>query len=103
MLFKKAPPLVDPRLDVINASQSPPDSSSSSSSSSSRHPKVGDRKNKKGNETKRIERILKERRDNEQAYRERRKTRRFRPGTVAIREIKMYQKSDKLLLAKAPF
>ena len=31
------------------------------------------------------------------------KTRRFRPGTVAIREIKRYQKSTTLLLLKAPF
>ncbi len=29
--------------------------------------------------------------------------RRFRPGTVAIREIKRYQKSIKFMLAKAPF
>ena len=29
--------------------------------------------------------------------------RRFRPGTVAIREIKRYQKSIKFMLQKAPF
>jgi len=28
---------------------------------------------------------------------------RFRPGTVALREIKRYQKSTSLLLLKAPF
>ena len=28
---------------------------------------------------------------------------RWRPGTVALREIKRYQKSTQLLLAKAPF
>lgn len=28
---------------------------------------------------------------------------RFRPGTVALREIKRYQKSTDLLIAKAPF
>ena len=28
---------------------------------------------------------------------------RFRPGTVALREIKKYQKATELLLAKAPF
>jgi histone H3 len=31
------------------------------------------------------------------------KPRRFRPGTVALREIRRYQKSDKLLLRKLPF
>ena len=31
------------------------------------------------------------------------KERRFRPGTVAIREIKRYQKSTDLLLLRAPF
>jgi histone H3 len=31
------------------------------------------------------------------------KKRRFRPGTVALREIKRYQKSTDLLIAKAPF
>jgi len=31
------------------------------------------------------------------------KPHRFRPGTVALREIKKYQKSDKLLLRKLPF
>jgi histone H3 len=31
------------------------------------------------------------------------KPRRFRPGTVALREIRKYQKSDKLLLRKLPF
>ncbi len=31
------------------------------------------------------------------------KTRRFRPGTVALREIKRYQRQTTLLLAKAPF
>ena len=31
------------------------------------------------------------------------RTRRFRPGTVALREIKRYQKATTLLLAKAPF
>ena len=31
------------------------------------------------------------------------KQRRFRPGTVALREIKRYQKATLLLLAKAPF
>jgi histone H3 len=31
------------------------------------------------------------------------KQRRFRPGTVAIREIKRYQKETRLLLARAPF
>ena len=29
--------------------------------------------------------------------------RRFKPGTVALREIKRYQKQNKLLLARAPF
>ena len=29
--------------------------------------------------------------------------RRFRPGTVALREIKRYQKSSELLLKRAPF
>ena len=29
--------------------------------------------------------------------------RRFRPGTVALREIHQYQKSTKLLIRKAPF
>jgi histone H3 len=28
---------------------------------------------------------------------------RYRPGTVALREIRQYQKSDELLLRKAPF
>ena len=28
---------------------------------------------------------------------------RFRPGTVALREIKKYQKSTKLMLPRAPF
>ena len=32
-----------------------------------------------------------------------RKDRRFRPGTVALREIKKYQKSTKTLLPRAPF
>jgi histone H3 len=32
-----------------------------------------------------------------------RKARRFKPGTVALREIKRYQKSTDLLIAKAPF
>ena len=31
------------------------------------------------------------------------KSRRFRPGTVAVREIRRYQKSTELLLKKAPF
>lgn len=31
------------------------------------------------------------------------KKRRFRPGTVALREIRRYQKSTDLLLAKLPF
>jgi histone H3 len=31
------------------------------------------------------------------------KTRRFRPGTVALREIRRYQKGTDLLLRKAPF
>ena len=31
------------------------------------------------------------------------KTRRFRPGTVALREIRRYQKGTELLLRKAPF
>ena len=31
------------------------------------------------------------------------KKRRFRPGTVAIREIKKYQKAVKFMLSKAPF
>ena len=32
-----------------------------------------------------------------------RKPRRFRPGTVALREIKKYQKSTELLIRKIPF
>ena len=32
-----------------------------------------------------------------------RKTRRFRPGTVALREIRRYQKSTELLIRKLPF
>jgi histone H3 len=32
-----------------------------------------------------------------------RKPRRFRPGTVALREIRRFQKSDELLLRKLPF
>jgi len=32
-----------------------------------------------------------------------RKPRRFRPGTVALREIRRYQKSTELLIRKAPF
>ena len=32
-----------------------------------------------------------------------RKTRRFRPGTVALREIRKYQKSTDLLIRKVPF
>ncbi len=31
------------------------------------------------------------------------KKRRFRPGTVALREIKKYQRSSELLIMKAPF
>lgn len=31
------------------------------------------------------------------------KKRRFRPGTVALREIKRYQRSTDLLIQKAPF
>lgn len=31
------------------------------------------------------------------------KKRRYRPGTVALREIKKYQKSTELLIQKAPF
>ena len=31
------------------------------------------------------------------------KKRRFRPGTVALREIKKYQKSTDLLISRAPF
>ena len=31
------------------------------------------------------------------------KTRRFKPGTVALREIKRYQKANNLLLPRAPF
>jgi histone H3 len=31
------------------------------------------------------------------------KTRRFRPGTVALREIRRYQKSTELLIRKLPF
>ena len=31
------------------------------------------------------------------------KTRRYRPGTVALREIRRYQKSTDLLIKKAPF
>ena len=31
------------------------------------------------------------------------RVRRFRPGTVALREIKKYQKSCELLIPKAPF
>ena len=31
------------------------------------------------------------------------KPRRYRPGTVALREIRRYQKSTKLLIRKAPF
>lgn len=31
------------------------------------------------------------------------KTKRFRPGTVALREIRKYQKSTKLVILKAPF
>ena len=31
------------------------------------------------------------------------KTRRFKPGTVALREIKKYQKSNDLILPRAPF
>ena len=32
-----------------------------------------------------------------------RKTRKFRPGTVALREIRRYQKSTELLIRKIPF
>lgn len=32
-----------------------------------------------------------------------RKPRRYRPGTVALREIRRYQKSDELLIKKIPF
>jgi hypothetical protein len=32
-----------------------------------------------------------------------RKKKRYRPGTVALREIRKYQKSTELLLAKLPF
>ena len=32
-----------------------------------------------------------------------RKTRRFRPGTIALRQIKRYQKSTELLIRKLPF
>ena len=32
-----------------------------------------------------------------------RKTRRYRPGTVALREIRRYQKSTELLIRKIPF
>ena len=32
-----------------------------------------------------------------------RKPRRFRPGTVALREIRKYQKSTELLIRKIPF
>ena len=32
-----------------------------------------------------------------------RKPRRFRPGTVALREIRRYQKSSELLIKKLPF
>ena len=35
--------------------------------------------------------------------REIKKPRRFRPGTVALREIKRFQKSTELLLRKLPF
>ena len=31
------------------------------------------------------------------------KKRRFRPGTVALREIRQYQKSTELLIRRAPF
>ena len=31
------------------------------------------------------------------------RTRRFRPGTVALREIKRYQKATTLMMARAPF
>lgn len=31
------------------------------------------------------------------------KTRRFKPGTVALREIKRYQKATNMLLPRAPF
>ena len=47
----------------------------------------------------------KKRRDsrNPQAEKPERKMRRFRPGTVALREIKRYQKQTTLLLPRAPF
>lgn len=35
--------------------------------------------------------------------RERKKPRRYRPGTAALREIRRYQRSTDLLIAKAPF
>jgi len=37
------------------------------------------------------------------AEKKERKTARYKPGTVALREIKRYQKSNDLLLPKAPF
>ena len=37
------------------------------------------------------------------AGQKRRKTRRYRPGTVALREIRRYQKSSELLIRQMPF
>lgn len=39
----------------------------------------------------------------EEAKREVRRRNRFRPGTLAIREIKFYQSTTRLLLQRAPF
>ena len=39
----------------------------------------------------------------EQAARKKKKVHRFRPGTVALREIRKYQKGTELLIRKTPF
>jgi len=86
--FRKSPAIVDPRVTQNDEDESSP--SSCNSSSDSNKTRKGDITKKRGEESKRKERIVRQRIAEEQEYKERRKHRRFRPGTVAIREIKEY-------------
>jgi histone H3 len=71
-------------------------------SSKSRESKVkGEKKDKKSSKTKQL--ITKQKDGKVDVEKKIKKPHRFRPGTVALRQIRKYQKSADLLIAKAPF
>lgn len=92
----KTPAKYDPQVRgefESTPSSTPPSSLSSESRSSKRKQHaVGSKK----------KREIAKRHKEFEAKREKR-VHRFRPGTVAVREIKKYQNSTKLLLKRAPF